>query len=597
MLACEVCGRRVRYRGRPIAFECRGDEKKRRQQLVKRLETRLHKLSDDGIAVSRAMARVRVCLGCDQRFPRDSQFALLGCRRIGTGCKHKRRWTAAMLADSPEWPDVCPQRTAADDEESENMNPLDIARVVCVNLDRRPGRWTRFLQSIPRDWPFRSVERFEAVDGKACSLPDGWVQPRRSAGAWGCYRSHLRILEECLSRDVKSVLVFEDDATFEPDFAARCAAFLRDVPDDWGMIYFGGQHLGAKTRPPQLVAGECYRSFNVNRTHAYAIRGGQAMRDVYRHLSDIAYFRQHPRHHIDHALGALHGSGQIKAYAPAAWLVHQEPSAGSDVAGSHRAARWPGARELAEAAARRAQHVTANLVVPRPVSSESPSPKQPPPVVVVVGLHRSGSSCLAGVLAKLGVHFGHKFVGCEPDGGHESADVARFCEHAMRYPGTRLAWSWDRIARTLLGLIGARRSEAPGRAVGIKYPHLCALARPLVEAMADRILIVHASRPLDESIASLIRRDGKRKPHEQLASVQRWLWDRKAELLATPGLRVLTVEYDDLIHDTAGQVSQLVEFLGVDPPAAAIAEAVGYVDPGRRHIAPAANPAQQSLPV
>src|SRR5262245_46044684 len=115
-----------------------------------------------------------------------------------------------------------------------------IQAVVCINLKRREERWKAFQERLPGDWPFRKIVRFPAIDGRACVPPPWW---KESAGAWGCYRSHLRVVEDCLNNDLESVLVLEDDAEFPPTFAADAAEFLRHVPDDWDMLYLGGQLL------------------------------------------------------------------------------------------------------------------------------------------------------------------------------------------------------------------------------------------------------------------------------------------------------------------------------------------------------------------
>ena len=123
--------------------------------------------------------------------------------------------------------------------------------VYCVTLDRRPDRWDQFMERVQSaGWPFQEIQKFQAVDGKLCKPPAYWTQ---GGGAWGCYRSHLRILEDCLNRGVKSVLFLEDDALPCEDFPAKAEKFLRHLPEDWGMIYLGGQHLLINKFPPIMA--------------------------------------------------------------------------------------------------------------------------------------------------------------------------------------------------------------------------------------------------------------------------------------------------------------------------------------------------------
>ncbi len=44
-------------------------------------------------------------------------------------------------------------------------------------------------------------ERFAAIDGRRLATPEQW---RAGNGAWGCYRSHLLILEKCLLEGIDS---------------------------------------------------------------------------------------------------------------------------------------------------------------------------------------------------------------------------------------------------------------------------------------------------------------------------------------------------------------------------------------------------------
>lgn len=207
-------------------------------------------------------------------------------------------------------------------------------RVYCINLDRRPDRWRRFQAGLPQPWPFAPVERVAAVDGHAVR-PPGWYgapppnlnHPPRdnwramTVGGWGCMRSHLRVWEDCLTAGVDSVLLFEDDAAFVPDFVDRVGSFLDAVPDDWDQIYLGGQHLECeKGRLPVAVNSQVIRGHNVNRTHAYAIRG-EAMRAIYHQLSGQWQGHRVQDYHLDHIFGALHG--EWRAYCPRRWMVGQ----------------------------------------------------------------------------------------------------------------------------------------------------------------------------------------------------------------------------------------------------------------------------------
>lgn len=192
-------------------------------------------------------------------------------------------------------------------------------RVVVISLARRPDRLAAFYERL--DGRLDALP-YPAVDGQAEPPPAWW---KTTPGAWGCYRSHAAVIDEAIADGVKRLLVFEDDATFVPDFADRLAAL--EVPADCGQLYLGGQHLSrAEPGPPGLVRGR-----NVNRTHAYAVFGREALETLRDHLRpDPALWKA--RHHVDHHFGILHRERRIACYAVSPWLCGQ--SAGtSDVSG------------------------------------------------------------------------------------------------------------------------------------------------------------------------------------------------------------------------------------------------------------------------
>jgi hypothetical protein len=65
-------------------------------------------------------------------------------------------------------------------------------------------------------------------------------------------------------------LILEDDAEFCDDFVALFEAWYQQVPDDWDMLYLGGNHNGLKVKQVSEHVG---RVTEMYATHAYAVRG------------------------------------------------------------------------------------------------------------------------------------------------------------------------------------------------------------------------------------------------------------------------------------------------------------------------------------
>jgi len=214
--------------------------------------------------------------------------------------------------------------------------------------------------------------------------------------------------------------------------------------------------------------------------------------------------------------------------------------------------------------------------------------------VAVIGLHSSGSSCIAGLLHHLGVYLGRRlggYYGRNPAGrcGFEAKELARICERAVPFPATALAESRERIEGEMGGWL--RRTVEEARALqmpaGGKYPQMCRLGFAFRNACSDGLLIVHADRPVEQSISSLIRRCPDRDA-VALREHQQWLNAGKQELLALiPGDRQITLAYDDVLHNPRSQVERLVQFLPIRPVDDQIRAAVRSVDPEMRHISQA----------
>jgi hypothetical protein len=194
-------------------------------------------------------------------------------------------------------------------------------RVTVINLARRPERLARFWQLLGQ-WPFKTPQRFEAVDGLAVGVPPGW---EKGPGAWGCLVSHRIVLKNAIDDGVRALLVLEDDAFPVDNFASQSARFLQNVPDDWDGLMFGAEHL----QPPVEVVPGVVRCVAANRSHAYAVRGP--------FMEVLRYFWDTTNDHCDIVISSL--MRRFKLYAPDPFLIGQDAGP-SDVTGRKEALRF-----------------------------------------------------------------------------------------------------------------------------------------------------------------------------------------------------------------------------------------------------------------
>ncbi len=408
--------------------------------------------------------------------------------------------------------------------------------VYCINLDRRPDRWTEFLRRVPEDWPFKPVSRFPATDGQLCPKPAWWNE---SAGAWGCLRSHLRIIEDCLNSGFESVLIFEDDAVFNELFVRDLQKFLQNLPADWQMIYLGGQLLREGFRPPTRISDEVYRPYNINRTHAYAVRGAAMLRSLYEHLLSRDWF---PKHHLDHHYGRLHQTGRYGVYVPRQWLVGQLGGP-SDVSGE--------------------QTDTMNWEHP-----ETASARGPEPFVAVLGVHESVASRVALALHHLGVHMGDDLGGAANANDAEDQALARLCEEAAPFPVCGIAMRDEEMRDRIEGWVGHHmwRARVRGKLAGAKYPHLCALGFHFKAACGSRLKVIDVREPLGDAISSLqkrLRSASGAANDAQSDEVQRWLLLEKEMFLAS--VPHLSLGRASIEEDPDAALSRLIAYLDLSP--------------------------------
>lgn len=110
-------------------------------------------------------------------------------------------------------------------------------RVFCINLDSRPDRWQQssvLFQQLGID-----VERIPAVQGSATNL--NWPFPLK-AGAIGCSLSQLFAFKYARQLQLDNFLLFEDDIEFADNFNAKFADCITQLPGDWDIVYFSGNH-------------------------------------------------------------------------------------------------------------------------------------------------------------------------------------------------------------------------------------------------------------------------------------------------------------------------------------------------------------------
>lgn len=135
---------------------------------------------------------------------------------------------------------------------------------VCINLDRRLERW-RQMQDKFYEHGIHSVRRFAAIDGESSKIPASWPG---TPGAYGCLLSHLEVVREARRLGLASILIFEDDVVFDDQFEQKFSEYIRQLPADWDMLFFGALHKDELIRVSENIG----RITQSNSTYACVLR-------------------------------------------------------------------------------------------------------------------------------------------------------------------------------------------------------------------------------------------------------------------------------------------------------------------------------------
>lgn len=207
-------------------------------------------------------------------------------------------------------------------------------RIFVLNLAYKPDRRERLERHLKELNLAREIIWVRACSGDMMPPPVWW---KAGNGAWGCLLSHARVVQDAIMDRLDNYLVLEDDAVFQPRAGMMLHDFMDQVPDDWDQIYLGGQHLREPTEVARKPA--VLRAWNVNRTHAFALKA-KAFTRFHQHIwHSPDYIAKEGGWHIDHQLGLAHERADWMVYAPQWWLVGQD-SDWSNISGRCNPRLW-----------------------------------------------------------------------------------------------------------------------------------------------------------------------------------------------------------------------------------------------------------------
>jgi len=185
--------------------------------------------------------------------------------------------------------------------------------------------------------------------------------------------------------------------------------------------------------------------------------------------------------------------------------------------------------------------------------------------LAILGCYRSGSSVLAGILEHLGIDMGAPYWGDY----YEPQDLSEKLRIWWTEPHLIEAVSKPDRVRYLQEWIQTR--ENTSQPIGAKHPLLSMSPSDLVEAWGDNTKFIWTSRPPLKSIESLVKLGWWKEPE----LIQLELWYRTRRFLESR--EHLVIEFRETLADPAKQIDSLIEYLGINPTAEQIADAIQLV--------------------
>lgn len=172
-------------------------------------------------------------------------------------------------------------------------------------------------------------------------------------GHTACYWGHVQEWRQALGEhdadfDRGAAVFFEDDCELDRDFWTQADAAMRELPDDWEILYFGGE-LCVHGRPaPDVYSERLFKADNVNRTHAYSVKLSALPKIIlwFEENHDWGHNFKDPKTgqseaEVDYALGSLTESGYLNGYALREWICGQAAGFSWTQGRQEPARRWP----------------------------------------------------------------------------------------------------------------------------------------------------------------------------------------------------------------------------------------------------------------
>lgn len=146
-----------------------------------------------------------------------------------------------------------------------NLNNLS-KNIFVINLKERIDRKNHIVNELKKI-DCSEYNFIEGINGNEI-----FNNTNLSNGMFGLVKTYLKIYEIWKKTNAKEILIIEDDCKFVNDFNKQLDLYIKNIPNDWEMIYFGANHnyhMGFKT---QKINEYCVKLNNSFSAHCVLLR-------------------------------------------------------------------------------------------------------------------------------------------------------------------------------------------------------------------------------------------------------------------------------------------------------------------------------------
>lgn len=164
--------------------------------------------------------------------------------------------------------------------------------IYIINLDKRVDRWVSIENQLQK-LNIIEYKRYSAIDGT--QLINNFGSPHIEIGNLALSMTTINILKEAKELQLENIFIFEDDAMCErSDFDLDL--YMKEVPDNWDMLYFGANHIVKPTRISDNVVkinlAYCAHAFAIHNRMYDTIINGLSKFDKH---NDVFFSQLHSR--------------------------------------------------------------------------------------------------------------------------------------------------------------------------------------------------------------------------------------------------------------------------------------------------------------